>query len=263
MKPIAQLTEYGVTGGVFLLNLFIFATLLGLQIANQDITFPHAVALWQHWAERFVTHTAPFTGNKLLEPMVNTFLATLAVILIFCTGLLLELTAPWVFTLFEIVAFKRWLMRKDYAWLGELMQTHHHLIGEDYQRFINDPPWAWWPPQRWLAQRIRYTRLQSFIFSYLLFNARGASLEQLQEQTRLWRTSRAVSASMIFLGVALTSYAQGGGNIQEQILLVIVIPSVLFAVSAITTFTIHTRLCMTLCSLLYLSSRAETSTQAH
>lgn len=261
MKPIAQLTEYGVTGGVFLLNLFIFVTLLGLQIANQDITFPHAVALWQHWAERFVTLTTPFTG-KLLEPLVNMFLATLAVILIFCTGLLLELTAPWVFTVFEILAFKRWLIRKDYAWLDELMRIHHPLVGEDYQRLIEAPPWLWWPPQRWLAQRLRYTRLQTFIFSYLLFNAHSASLEQLQEQTRLWRTSRAVSASMIFLGVALTLYAQKGGNIEEQILLVIVIPSVLFAVSALTTFTLHTRLCMTLCSLLYLSSRLEKSTQA-
>ena len=260
MKPITQLTDYGVTGGVLLLNLFIFATLLGLQIAHQDITFPQAIALWQHWAERFVTLSAPFIGNKLLEPMVSTFLATLAVILIFCTGLLLELTSPWVFTLFEILAFKRWLLRKDYVWLGNLMQVHHPLIGEDYQRFINDPPWALWPPQRWMTQRLRYTRLQSFIFAYLFFNARGASVEQLQDQTRLWRTSRAISASMIFLGVALTSYAQDGGNIGEQILIVIGIPALLFTVSALTTVTIHTRLCMTMCSLLYLSNRVETVT---
>ena len=255
MKPIAALTEYGITGGVFLLNLFIFLTLLGLQIAHQDITFPQAVLLWQHWAGRFIALTAPFTGSPLLEPMVSTFLATLAVVLVFCTGLLLEMTAPWVFTVFEILAFKRWLLRKEYAWMGELMHTHHDLIGEDYQRFIHDPPWVWWPPQSGLAQRVRYTRLQSFIFSYLLFNASDASLEQLQEQTRLWRTSRAVSASMIFLGVALTSYAQDGGNTGEQLLIVVVLPVILFTISALTTFTIHTRLCMTLCSLLYLSSR--------
>lgn len=259
MKPITQLTDYGITGGVFLVNLFIFATLLGLQIADQDIGFPQAIALWQHWAERFVTLSAPFIGNKLLEPMVSTFLATLAVILIFCTGLLLEMAAPWIFTLFEILAFKRWLLRKDYAWLAELMQVHHQLIGEDYQRFINDPPWAFWPPQHWIAQRLRYTRLQSFLFSYLFFNAPGASLEQFQEQIRLWRTSRSVSASMIFLGVALTTYAQDGGNISEQILLIIGIPTVLFTVSALTTSTIHTRLCMTMCSMLYLSSRADTA----
>lgn len=259
MKPMVQLTDYGITGGVLLLNLFIFATLLGLQIAGHDITFPQAVALWQHWAERFVTLSAPFIGNKLLEPMVSTFLATLAVILIFCTGLLLEMSAPWIFTLFEILTFKRWLLRKDYAWLGDLMQVHHPLIGEDYLHFINDPPWAFWPPQRWITQRTRYTRLQSFLFSYLFFNARGASLEQLQEQIRLWRTSRSVSASMIFLGVALTTYAQDGGNIGEQILIVIGIPALLFAASAITTSTIHTRLCMTMCSLLYLSSRADTA----
>lgn len=258
MKQITQLTDYGVTGGVLLLNLFIFATLLGLQMDHHDITFPQAIALWQHWAERFVTLSAPFIGNKLLEPMVSTFLTTLAVILIFCTGLLLELTAPWVFSVFEILAFKRWLLRKDYEWLSELMQRHHVLTGEDYQRFVNDPPWTLWPPQRWMTQRMRYTRLQSFIFAYLFFNAHGASVEQLQDQTRLWRTSRAISASMIFLGVALTSYAQDGGNIGEQILIVIGIPAVLFTVSALTTFTIHTRLCMTMCSLLYLSSRVET-----
>jgi len=262
MKPIAQLSEYGITGGVLLLNLFVFATLLNLQIAHLDITFPQAIALWQHWAERFAAIAAPFTGNKLLEPVLSTIIAALSVILIFCTGLLLDLTAPLFFTLFEILAFKRWLARKDYTWVGEFMQAHHDLIEEDYPRFVSDPPLAWWVPQRWLAQRARYTRLHSFICSYLFFNARGASMEQLQEQIRLWRTSRAVSASMIFLGVALTGYAQDGGNLGEHLLIVLGIPVVLFVVSALTTYTIYTRLCTTLCSLLYLTSRSETSKQA-
>jgi hypothetical protein len=259
MKPIAQLTDYGITGGVLLLNLFVFATLLHLQAHNLDITFPQAIQLWQQWAQHVATLGAPFVGNKLLEPMLGTIITTLSVIFIFCTGLLLELTAPLFFTLSEILAFKRWLARKDYAWVGELMLIHHNLIEEDYQRFVTDSPSVWWRPQRWLAQRARYTRLQSFIFSYLFFNARGAGLEQLQEQIRLWRTSRAVSASMIFLGVALTGFAQEGDSIAEHVLIVLTIPVVLFAVSALTTHTIYTRLCMTLCSLLYLSSRAETS----
>lgn len=257
MKPVALLTEYGVTGSVLLLNLFIFATLLTLQIANLDITFPQALNLWQHWAERFAGVTAPFADNKLLEPVLSTIIATLSVILIFCTGLLLDLTAPLFFTLFEILAFKRWLARKDYAWVGELMQAHRSLVEDDYQHFINDRPLTWWLPRRWLAQRARYTRLHSFINTYLFFNAQGASLEQLQEQIRLWRTSRAVSASMIILGVALTGYARNGGNMGEHILIVLGIPAMLFAVSAITTYTIYTRLCMTLCSLLYLSSRTK------
>ena len=255
MKPFALLTDYGVTGSVLLLNLFIFATLLTLQMANLDITFPQAISLWQHWAERFASVTAPFADNKLLEPVLSTIIATLSVILIFCTGLLLDLTAPLFFAVFEILAFKRWLARKDYTWIGELMRAHHDLLEDDYQEFVNDSPLSWWLPGRWLAQRERYTRLHSFICTYLFFNARGASLEQLQEQIRLWRTSRAVSASMIFLGVALTSYAQGGGNIGEHILIVLAIPMALFAVSALTTYTIYTRLCMTLCSLLYLSTR--------
>jgi len=259
MKPIAQLTEYGVTGGVLLVNLFVFATLLNLQIAHLDITFPQAITLWQHWAERFASLAAPFVGNKLLEPVLSTIIATLSVILIFCTGLLLDLISPWFFTLFEILAFKRWLARKDYGWVSELMQTHRGLVDDDYQRFINDPPSAWWLPQRWLAQRARYTRLQSFIFAYLFFNARGASIEQLLEQNRLWRTSRSVSTSMIILGVALTGYAQDSGNITEHVMIVLVIPLMLFAVSSLTTLTIYTRLCMTQCSLLYLSSRDEMS----
>ncbi|MBI3776006.1 MAG: hypothetical protein HY273_10715 [Gammaproteobacteria bacterium] len=262
MKPIAALTEYGITGGVLLVNLFIFATLLNLQIAHADITFPQAITLWQRWAQRFAELAAPFAGNKLLEPVLSTLIATLSVILIFCTGLLLELTAPLFFTLFEILAFKRWLARKDYAWVGELMQVHEALIENDYRRFVNDPPLVWWLPQRWLAQRARYTRLQSFIFSYLFFNARGTSLEQLQEQIRLWRTSRAVSTSMIILGIALTGYAQDGGNLAEHVLIVLGIPVALFAISALTTLTIYSRLCMTLCSLLYLSSRNETSKPA-
>lgn len=262
MKPIAALTEYGITGGVLLVNLFIFATLLNLQIAHADITFPQAIALWQRWAEHFGELAAPFAGNKLLEPVLSTLVATLSVILIFCTGLLLELTAPLFFALFEILAFKRWLARKDYAWVGDLMQVHETLLDSDYRRFINDPPRAWWLPQRWLAQRARYTRIQSFIFSYLFFNARGASLEQLQEQIRLWRTSRAVSTSMIILGIALTGYAQDGGNLAEHVYIALGMPVVLFAISALTTLTIYSRLCMTVCSLLYLSSRNETSKPA-
>ncbi len=257
MKPVALLTEYGVTGGVFLLNLFIFATLLG----QHEITVPNTVAVWQHWAERFVAFAAPLANSNLLEPVLSTVIATLAVILIFCTGLLLELTAPWFFAPLEISAFKRWLARKDYAWVGKLMQLHHPLIEEEYTRFVNDPPSAWRSPQRLLAQRARYARLHSFIFSYLFYNARGANLEQLQEQIRLWRTSRAVSTSMIFLGIALTVYAPGD-NFAAHVFIALGIPIALFAVSALITYTIYTRLCMTLCALLYLSSQTEISKPA-
>ena len=253
MKPIAQLSEYGVTGGVLLLNLFIFATLLNL---HADITFPETVKVWQHWTEALAPLSAPFVGNKLLEPLLSIIIATLSVILVFCTGLLLELAAPWFFTPLEMLAFKRRLARKDSLWADELMRAHHPLIEDDYRRFVNDPLFAWRLPQRLLQQRARYTRLHSFICSYLSFNAHGASQEQLQEQIRLWRTSRAVSTSMIFLGVAL-NYMHVGGDLAEHALIVLGIPVVLFAFSALTTYTIYSRLCMTLCSLLYLSSRSE------
>lgn len=90
-----------------------------------------------------------------------------------------------------------------------------------------------------IAQRARYTRLHSFICSYLSFN--GASQERLQEHIRLWRTSRAVSTSMIILGVAL-NYLHSGGDLAEQALIVLGIPIALFALSALITYTIYTRL---------------------
>lgn len=258
MKPLAQFTEYGITGGVLLLNMFVFATLLKLRA---DITLPEAIAVWQQWAASVAPLSTPFADNKLLEPVLTTIIATLSVILIFCTGLLLDLAAPWFFTPLEILAFKHRLARKDNAWADEFMQTHQALIEEDYRRFVSDPLFSWRLPYLWLMQRARYARLHSFICSYLFFNAHGASLEQLQEHIRLWRTSRAVSTSMIFLGLAL-NYLHSGGDLAEHALIVLGIPVVLFALSALITYIIYTRLCMTLCALLYLSSRNETSKPA-
>jgi len=254
MKQVAWLTEYGITGGVLLLNALVFITLLNLEAATSNSIFSHNVfSLWQGWATQFKAFTSPFTDDELVLTVVSTLVAALSVILIFCTGLFLDLTAPIFFIFYEMGVFKRTLVSR--AWFAELMRAHPGLIEEDFRRFVECPEHTWRTSHQWWAQRARYARIHSFVFTYLFFNAQGASLDQLQEQLRLWRTSRTVSTSMIFLAIGmvfagqLTSFGQRSGNV-EYALVTLGIPALLIILSTSITIFIYKSLCMTLCSLL-------------
>jgi hypothetical protein len=252
VKPVVQLTEFGITGGVLLFNLFVFATLLSLQGQGLDLNLPHALQVWHRWLEQFAAATQPISGNKAVEAALTTIVATLSVILIFCTGLLLELTAPLFFVSLEIWVFKSCLASRERGWFGKIILAHAGLVGEDYERYLNEPTHAVLRPRRWLAQRARYVRLQSFVFSYLFAHTEGASLERLEEQIRLWHTSRAVSTSMLFLGVLLTLSAQGV-NLGQSVVIAVFVPAILFALSTMITVALYSRLCTTMCVLLYLN----------
>jgi hypothetical protein len=221
-----------------------------------DLDLPHALQTWQRWLEQFAAATQPLSGNKTVEAALTTVVATLSVILIFCTGLLLDLTAPLFFIFLEILVFKSCLASRERDWFGGIIRAHAGLVGEDYERYLNEPVHALLVPQRWLAQRARYVRLQSFVFSYLFAHTQGASLQRLEEQIRLWHVSRAVSTSMLFLGVLLTLSAQGG-NLEERLLIAVLIPAMLFAVSTMITRALYARLCTTMCVLLYLDHKAD------
>lgn len=256
MKNVALLAEYGITGTLLTFNLFIFGTLLSLHLTGEPFTVGTALRLWSVWLQSFAQALAPLGTNDAISSASNAVLATFATLFIFCTGFLLEITAPLFFTPMEMLVFKRWMSSDDRCWFNEIVERNHELIKRDYESFVSSSSWHWLLPSQYLRHRQQYNRLRSFVFSYLFVHAGDVNIDEFTDQVRLWQTTRAIATSMIYLGVLLTWLAVDEHNTMADIAFVSIgLPSILFGISVLLTLAIFSRLCNTLCSLIFLIDR--------
>ena len=84
----------------------------------------------------------------------------------------------------------------------------------------------------------------------------AAGLDELMDRVHLWRTSRAISTSMVVLGCLMNFtplvHAPFEHDATLNIALTAVgVPLVLFAVSALITLGTYSRMCAVLCALAY------------
>ncbi len=262
MKNIALLTEYGITGTLLTFNLFIFGTLLSLQMPGDSLTlnFHDAFILWTGWFQKLADALGPLGHNDAITSAANAVLATLATLFIFCTGFLLEITAPLFFTILEMAIFRRWLTSSDQVWIEKIVERNQALVKKDFEGFTKVEQRRWFVPRGFLRHRQEYNRLRSFVFSYLFVYANDVNTDELTGHIRLWHTTRAVATSMIYLGVLLTCLSVTGldnagksGEItNEAMLLSVGVPLLLFIGSALLTLAIFSRLCNILRSLIFL-----------
>ena len=77
MKNIALLTEYGITGTLLTFNLFIFGTLLSLQMPGDSLTlnFHDAFILWTGWFQKLADALGPLGHNDAITSAANAVLA--------------------------------------------------------------------------------------------------------------------------------------------------------------------------------------------
>ena len=85
-----------------------------------------------------------------------------------------------------------------------------------------------------------YRNIQSFLFSYV--QVFSSMTEMLTDNMHLWRTSRAISTTLLIVSVEVVFFS----NLSNQELLVF---GVLFCLSALITLRSYSRLCFNLFSL--------------
>lgn len=254
MKGLVKLTDYSITGGIFLLNLFLFATLVYQLGHDKPIDLVSFLATWQDWVNKAAGVAGSANQSPPVQSALSALVGALSVILIFCTGLMLDLLAPAFFTFFEMWQFRRWLASDDQRWMSRIIARNDELIGGDFSAFAAARPIRWLLDIRYfLAHRHHYLRLRSFIFSYIFVKASGAKLDELVDQIRIWEISRAIATAMLlqiflngwfaFSEVKVTGWALAvtGGQIA------------MFLVTVVIVLAAIARLRATLCSFLYLT----------
>lgn len=257
MNISTRITEYSITGGLLWVNVFLFATLLNLQLSGQTISPDHAMRLWGDWIRAMTPLTQSLAGlSPSLQGSIGALLAALAIVVIFFSGILLDLLSPMFFISFEMLFFQKWLISKNRPWLDRLIADNRDFIGEDYHCFINTKAFNWRRPLAWFERRRCYNKLWTFLLSHIMVFSNAAGLDELMDRVHLWRTSRAISTSMVVLGCLMNFtplvHAPFEHDATLNIALTAVgVPLVLFAVSALITLGTYSRMCVVLCALAY------------
>ncbi len=265
MNISTRITEYSITGGLLWVSAFLFATVLNLQMNQDDISMVSVMRLWGEWISAMAPLSTAFEGlSNSLQGSISTLLAALAIIVIFFSGIILDLLGPVFFISIEMMFFHKWLVTKNRPWLDQLIADNREFIGEDYRIFIEDCAFNWKKPFAWFERRRSYNKLWTFMLSQVMVFSKAASLEELMDRVHLWRTSRAISTSMVVLGCLLnfTPLVHTPDNHAATLsfaLTSIGVPVVLFAVSALITLGTYSRMSIVLCSLVYTTTQQKSA----
>ncbi len=208
MKISEKFAEYGLTGGFFWLVQILFLSysskqnptdlLNSLSTAVNQISIPQA-----------------------LSAATGSFLAAIAIISIFFTGLLLDLFGSF-FILIEMRQFKKQINLNE-QWFDDLVSNRGGYINSDYQYFkksyyVPDKsdykrktldvlnPFSIFKKESWknsieegkknfknLMLMRSYTRILEFVQSFVLIHT---NYNVLIYEIHLWRTSRSVSTAL-------------------------------------------------------------------
>ena len=246
MKSLARFAEYSMTGGLLWINIFIFTTLIYYQPIQGQSTTESTFLLWHNWLNEFSSLLATLDSNKLLSNSFSAILSALGIILIFCSGLILNLISPLFCVPFEMLVFKNKLTDGKNQWLDEIISPYQDFLLDDYSSFKQLPFFSLKNIRQGQQQQHRHNKIYLFLISYLYTNSSGVQLEMVTENIRIWRISRALTTSLIVLCVLLTFLVvTESGSVKashDAIALAIIIPLLLFSFSIIITTTMFSRL---------------------
>jgi hypothetical protein len=210
-KASDRLTDYALVGGFFWILQLGLAAVIGSTRMGSTHWFQSATA-----ALRDLLQAAP-------SPLVA-LLSALGLIAIFVTGLVLDLLGAFYLRVFEVGVFLYHLDRNEH-WLGLLADQNKDYVQGDIATLHN--ALAPLPAKRGLAillkclvprnrelrqevaKKLRenwallspYSRMQSFLLSYVLLGSGAEKIELLSTQISLWSISRAVSTVMLLVGM--------------------------------------------------------------
>ena len=233
MNISPRFTEFGMTGAFFLLSQI--GVLLVLDSSSQF------ASLFHKWA--VVMNTYQNSLPEMLQKTTNSLFTVVGVIFIFITGLILDLIGSY-FAFLEMILFSRHLHRNQ-VWLNEVSAQCQANVKDDYQTLRDDFGTGFVVGPKKLWERIhmnrQYKNIQAFLFSYI--HVFASMSEMLVDNMHLWRTSRAISTTLLIISVEVFLVTTGSHGV---LLLVFV---ALFLLSALITLRSYSRLCFSLFSL--------------
>src|SRR3569623_116968 len=262
MNISTRITEYSITGGLLWVNIFLFTTLINMKIDHLSVG--NVVLVWSDWLDAFtpLKSTLETALPSALQGSLGTLLGALMIIVIFFSGILLDLNAPVCFGPCELYFFRKWLVKKNRVWLDRLIGGHREFIETDYCAIIDGRVLDWKHPLAWFEQRRCFHKISAFLLSHVMVFSQAAALEELMDRMHLWRTSRAISTSMVVLAVLLTfitlaPFSEGQEHAPGLWLIATVIPILLTLLSAVITLGTYSRMCLFLGSLAYPTTQRE------
>jgi hypothetical protein len=269
MKISDRFTDYGLIGGFFwMVQAFIWYAFYPSTSWN-DVA--HGLNSW--------LSSIPAAAISACVALIG----ALALIAVFTTGVLIDLIGSSYFRSVEVRVFIGHL-RRNQRWLANIVSQNESYIQEDWARLIEARPlwskatlftslkvFAFWNRkyrQNYLDE-VRaswglmkpYTRLQSFLLSYVLLTPGIAKPDLLSAQLSLWTMSRAIATAMalgaLFMTVKLSSNFE---NVPSHLLFFYFAQIGLTAVSYAIDHSAHGRICTTLFSLVYLIAAKSSAT---
>lgn len=205
MKAVTQFAEFSITGGLLWFNVFLFVTIQTLGFGATALPEPlqQVLDLWSNWAVSVSVIVESVAGASLLGTILNAILSFLSVILLYLSGIALDLVAAVLFLPMEMAHFRR-QARRGSGWLTELTQEHSGYFGGDFQAFKDDPLLKLGDPCFFFLQRRRYIKTSAFLLSYMTVQGGEARLDHVMDQVRVWRMARAFGASLCIFAVMLS-----------------------------------------------------------
>ena len=261
MKGIARFAEYSISGGLLWINIIVFITLINFPADTTQGFLYTTIDLWNEWLTEFSSHLKQANSFELFSNTINSLAASLFILLIFCTGLMLDLISPFFCTQIEILFFRKSIKSKEYQWLKRLTEKHVDFLQDDYQTFVDEPLFDYRSPKVWPAQKRRYNQINSFLLAYLFANSDNLYLTQLTDKLRLWYTSRAITTSLLVLCVLLNLLSITSSSVTNDhtstFLYTLIIPLILISISFFITVGAYTRFSNSMLALAYHIQRKE------
>jgi hypothetical protein len=191
---------------------------------------------------------------KALETLLNGIFASLFVVCVFATGLLLDLVGS-ILVFWEADVFRKHIKRNK-AWIGQLLAKYEEFLGEDMNQFLTYPNfWKRMDPRlglRPLSLIAPFGRIESVLLSHLLLTADPTKIEMLMDQLRTCRIARAVSSGLFILSIVFAYMPMLEGHFDWSFLPPLLVGLLL---SVFIVRRAYSKFCSSLFSLLFVLAR--------
>lgn len=252
MKGIARFAEYSVSGGLLWLNILLFMTLLHLP---DNPSFINVMSIWKDWLTDLGDQSRLPSNLDIFSKSLNTIAVSLFVLLVFCTGLLLDLMSPLICSQLEVMFFRNSIKISEQKWLDTLVKKHEIYLHDDYAKFIFEPLFSAKNPKIWNAQKKRASRINAFLMAYIFVNSNSVFLTQLTDKMQIWYTCRSITTSLLVLCLLLNFLPVIDNNVIDNnwkiIFLTLILPIFLLLISISITIGAYLRVNNDMLALAY------------